>query len=101
MSSRTTGRSGRPWRRRRQYFKQLGLPCSLCGQPIDYELPYRDPVTGVVNPWSFVLDHDTPISRGGDRLDYDNLRPAHDRCNKRKGARVTQGGNPLHTSRRW
>lgn len=51
-------------------------PCALCGQPIDYSLPWPDPKC-------FVVDHIVPIARGGtDTLD--NKQPAHHDCNRSK-----------------
>ncbi|MDA3624268.1 HNH endonuclease signature motif containing protein [Saccharopolyspora sp. WRP15-2] len=74
------GRSGRPYRRLRAELKAQGLPCWLCGQLIDYDLPYPD-------PWSFSVDHVRPVSKGGASVDPDNCRPAHLQCNQRKGDR--------------
>jgi 5-methylcytosine-specific restriction endonuclease McrA len=51
-------------------------PCHICGQPIDYTLPHDDPD-------SYVVDHLTPLDRGGtDTLD--NKGAAHRRCNRAK-----------------
>lgn len=86
--------------RRRQYqqrFKAMGLPCALCGKPIDYTLPYY--VTDEegrrhVNMLAFVIDEKIPVSKwqqGGYNSaaecanDYSNLQPAHAICNARKG----------------
>jgi 5-methylcytosine-specific restriction endonuclease McrA len=45
--------------------------CHICGQAIDYSLPHLD-------PWSFVVDHVIPISKGGaDALS--NKKAAHRR----------------------
>lgn len=56
----------------------LGLPCALCGQPIDYSLPPG-------HPMSYELDEIVPVSKGGDPLDPANVQPAHRLCNQRKG----------------
>lgn len=87
--------------RRRQYqqrFKAMGLPCALCGKPIDYTLPYY--VTDEeghrhVNMLAFVIDEKIPVSKwqqGGYNSaaecadDFaNNLQPAHAICNARKG----------------
>ena len=44
--------------------------CAICGQPIDYTLPYLD-------PGEFVVDHIVPLSKGGqDRLEnYNEIGP--------------------------
>ena len=55
---------------------QAGQPCCFCHQPIDLTLRWPD-------PWSFVVDHSTPTSRGGTD-DYDQLRPAHNHCNRQR-----------------
>ena len=83
--------------RRRQLkarVRAMGLPCALCGQPIDYARPYdaRDPLC-------WVLDEILPVSKGGDPLDFSNVQPLHNRCNQVKGARLLfakrgAGGTP-------
>lgn len=50
--------------------------CGICGEPMPFE--------------SITLDHIIPLSRGG-LHEYANVQPAHEVCNKSKGARV-----PLH-----
>lgn len=42
----------------RRKAKREGLPCHICGRPIDFEADWRD-------PQSFTYDHDTPLARGG------------------------------------
>lgn len=86
--------------RRKQYqqrFKAMGLPCALCGKPIDYTLPYY--VTDEeghkhINMLAFVIDEKIPVSKwqqGGYNSaaecasDFSNLQPAHAICNARKG----------------
>lgn len=93
-----------------------GLPCHLCGEPIDYSLTtWRDPRDGRVkrHPMSFELDELVPVSKGGDPLDPSNVAPAHRICNQRRGNREPQrpqppaprapdtGGGGLPTSRKW
>lgn len=56
----------------------MGLPCALCGKPIDYSLPPGHPLC-------YELDEIVPVSLGGDPLDPDNVQPAHRICNQRKG----------------
>ena len=75
-------------RKMRARFKAMGLPCHLCGKPIDYEIP-----SDAKHPWSFVIDEILPVSRykeGGYQrpedacLDIGNLAPAHYYCNAKK-----------------
>jgi 5-methylcytosine-specific restriction endonuclease McrA len=54
-----------------------GWRCSLCG--------------GVVTRADWSLDHVIPLSKGGEHT-YGNVRLAHNNCNKRKGARMPDGG---------
>lgn len=55
--------------------------CWRCWREIDLSLPAEHPL-------SFTVDHGTPVSRGGPRLDPANARPMHRRCNAIKGNRV-------------
>ncbi len=90
----TPGRVGRPYRRLCARLRARREPCSLCGQPIDYDAPPR-------TRWSFSLDHINPITRGGAVLDPTNAAPAHYGCNSRKGnGQRTPAGNG-YTSPRW
>ncbi len=75
----------------RQRIRSLGLPCALCGRPIDYSLGFvRDPSTGKrrMHPMAFVVDERIPVSLGGSPTDMDNCQPAHWLCNARKGNRA-------------
>ena len=75
----------------------MGLPCALCGSPIDYTLPYYvidENGRKRVNMLAFVIDEKIPISKwqqGGYKSpadcanDYNNLQPAHAICNAREG----------------
>lgn len=63
----------------RAYHRRTNAPCGICGQPIDYTLPYLD-------PGEFVVDHVKSLARGGtDTLD--NTQAAHRSCNRAKGAK--------------
>lgn len=78
------GRNDRNGHRRRALRRRvamMGLPCALCGRPIDYTLPAGD-------DWSYELDEIVPFSLGGDELDPDNVQPTHRICNRRKGNRM-------------
>ena len=92
--------------RRRQLRKRvasLGLPCALCGKPIDYTLAPG-------HPMSYELDEIVPLALGGDPLDPSNVQPSHRSCNERKGASTQvekRSGKPAPTrsalplSREW
>lgn len=86
-----------------------GLPCHLCGCPIDYTLPHG-------HPMAYELDEIVPVSRGGSPYDRANVAPAHRICNQRRGAmsmeafRAMQASGPIGrrnkadrppTSREW
>jgi len=89
-------RNGRPYRRLCEQQRALGLPCWVCGQDIDYQLVGE---SGQRSPWAFTLDHEQPLSRGGDLLAPANARSAHRRCNSARGNRMTV--KTAGTSRRW
>lgn len=72
-----------------KWLRSQGLPCALCGQPIDYSLPAGHPL-------SFEVDEIHPVSRWREfgyasataaALDRDNVQPAHRICNERAGAK--------------
>lgn len=90
---RSKGRTGRPWRRAAAKVKSASTMCWICGHEIDVRLPAKDPM-------SFTVDHVIPVSLGGPLRDVAYLRPAHRRCNSRRGNRVAFGPLPP-TSRRW
>lgn len=54
--------------------------CHICGKPIDYTLPY-------LNPMSYVVDHVIPLAKGG-RDAIENAKAAHRECNSKKRARI-------------
>lgn len=64
-------------------------PCGICGDAIDYTLPYMD-------PGEFVVDHKVPLSRGGSDT-LANKQAAHRRCNRAKSDHV-DGGPVLRRS---
>ena len=77
----------------RKRVAELGLPCHLCGRPIDYTLTtWTDPKDGRVkrHPMSFELDEIVPVSKGGDPFDFENVAPAHRICNQRRGNRPVE-----------
>lgn len=95
-------------RRLRARLKAQGLPCAICGGPIDYDLPAGDPM-------SFEVDEIIPVSLGGSPTDPDNVQPAHRICNQRKSnklgftveqpsgepGRAAGGGQDIGTSFDW
>ena len=77
MSTNERTKNGSLYRKNRAWLKAQGLPCAICGRPIDYSL--RCP-----HPMSFEVDHKDPCARGGALYDRGNLQPAHRICNERK-----------------
>ena len=68
--------------KRRKVLEIWDHRCGICGgdlrgQPV---APARPPVP----PKSVTIDHILPLSKGG-KSDLANLRPAHYRCNTRRG----------------
>jgi 5-methylcytosine-specific restriction endonuclease McrA len=81
-----TGRSTRNFRRLALNLRSQRLPCSLCGQPIDYT---AEPGT----PNSFTVDHVKPRSTHPHLAeDPANLRAAHHRCNTGRGTKTPAPG---------
>ncbi len=91
----------------RQSIKRQGLPCHICGLPIDYSLPAG-------HPMSYELDELVPVSRlpyeqrKAAACDPSNVAPAHRRCNQRKGNRMATDAGlnaakaaPIAHSRQW
>lgn len=74
------GRSTTQREKDRATIRRLGAPCHICGEPIDYGLPYLD-------PGEFVVDHVVAIVLGGSDT-LANKRAAHRSCNRAKGTRI-------------
>lgn len=69
--------------RHRAHIRRGNPACALCGEPVDYSLPY-------LHPQSYVVDHITPLAHGGtDTLN--NKQATHRACNRSKGARLDGG----------
>ena len=98
MSANPRYSNGNERRKARSWLRDQGLPCHICGQPIDYDLPAGDPM-------SFEVDEIVPVSKGGSPYDRSNLAPAHRICNQRRGNRDVTGAEevdpPIRTSRDW
>ncbi len=75
---------------------QKNPPCGICGEPIDYTLPYLD-------PWEYVVDHVIPLAAGGaDELH--NKQAAHRCCNRDKSDKLADQlpvGITFVTARTW
>jgi 5-methylcytosine-specific restriction endonuclease McrA len=66
--------------RHRSTIARTRPPCGICGEPIDYTLPWTD-------PRAFVVDHVISLHAGG--LDVlENKQAAHRDCNRAKGAKA-------------
>lgn len=66
--------------RARDRARRRNEACHICGQPIDYNLPWD-------NPRALVIDHVTALALGGaDELA--NMKAAHRDCNSTKRARA-------------
>ncbi|PZS14127.1 MAG: HNH endonuclease [Pseudonocardiales bacterium] len=96
-----TGRTGFRWRKVQAEViangALYGLPCALCGLPIDYTIFYRHRLAATVH-------HIVGLAQGGDPLDPANLTPAHRSCNCRDGSlRQThpERYQLVRNSRRW
>ena len=78
MSAGGNPRRANGWKRDRQRrrWQSRGLPCYICGRPIDYSLPSTD-------PYGFVVDETIPLKHGG-TMSMDNQGPAHRWCNRVK-----------------
>lgn len=57
----------------RDVLKHWDYRCGICAEPVTVE--------------SFTIDHIIPIEAGGAHL-FENLQPAHSRCNSVKGRRI-------------
>jgi 5-methylcytosine-specific restriction endonuclease McrA len=79
--------------------------CGICGQPVDMNLKYPDPL-------SPCIDHIIPIAKGGHPSDIENLQLAHWTCNRQKSDKLiaptqrqaepeTIGNRVLPQSMRW
>ena len=81
MAGKTNKRRANGWERDKliKRKKALGLPCHLCGYPIDYQAHWS-------SKRAFVLDELVPISKGG-KSTWENTAGAHRCCNAWRGAK--------------
>ena len=72
--------------RQRRRLRHTAPPtCHLCGQPLDWNIKWPDPM-------AVVADHTIPTSRGGtDHIE--NLTAIHARCNWTKGDTINIEGH--------
>lgn len=99
MSANPRYANGNERRKLRAWLRSQGMPCHICGQPIDYSLPAGDPM-------SFEVDEIVPVSKGGSPTDRSNVAAAHRICNQRRGNRDLAAASgtapaPVVTSRDW
>jgi 5-methylcytosine-specific restriction endonuclease McrA len=72
--------NGHTYRKLKADQRAKGLPCWICGQPIDYRAANPD------DDDAFSYDHVKPWRDYPElRYDPDNGRSAHQRCNKSRG----------------
>ena len=84
------------WKRlRRQILERDAWVCHYCGQPIDPQVKWPDPMSAAV-------DHIIPRSKGGDTFDPGNCRASHFRCNSQRNV-LGDDRNPYRSppSRDW
>lgn len=81
--------------RHRRQIARSRPPCHLCGQPIDYNADWLDPL-------SFTIDHIIPLTKGGADV-LDNLAAAHRKCNRDKSNNTPDIRLPVTyvTDRTW
>ena len=82
--------NGHARRQIRAWLRAQGLPCHICGRPIDYDLPAGDPM-------SFEVDEMVPVSRGGspiDRASHLQPTPRQPHGRRRRGGRTGREEKP-------
>ena len=92
--AKTAGRKTRRFKALRKQLRDLGLPCYLCGNAIDY-------TKTAPHPDSFTVEHVKPRSKYPELAeDPGNLKSAHFGCNNAKGVREDEAGHGM-TSKDW
>lgn len=89
------------WAKIKAHWRRVQGPCARCGQPIDYDGPYRIPVGRGryrLNPAALHVGHITARALDG-RTEWriEETQPEHVRCSTQAGARL---GNALRGARR-
>lgn len=96
-----TRRNDHEYTKRRDALKRRAMknqePCALCGEPIDFTLPYT-------HAKSFTADHIHPVNAGGNMIGP--LQPSHRGCNSRKGdgtnkSPIPQPMSPVRSTTTW
>ena len=75
--------------------RRLNLPCWICGHGIDYDLPWK-------HPMSYTYDHEHAVGSGGSMRGAG--QPAHRSCNRRPGNGTNAQTPPPSTpqpTRQW
>lgn len=80
MASNPRTTNGNARRKLKRRMVAEGLPCHLCGYPIDYEAHHLD-------PQSFVIDELVTVRDGGSTTQRSNCAPAHRCCNSWRGCK--------------
>lgn len=78
----------------KQHCKDHGTPCSLCGQPFNWELRFP-------HPMSYTTHHKIPRSKGGNPDTLDNMAPAHNTCNRARSNHTDPEPIPDPHSEEW
>lgn len=96
----STGRNTTIRDRHRRAIARTKPPCHICGGPIDYGIQDH------LDPRSFVIDHVTPLNKGGTDT-IDNVAAAHRACNRAKSDHLPEeltpagGARVFETTRTW
>lgn len=85
-----TRTNDRRYRKQRAALRVEGVVCVLCGQPIDLELKWPDPM-------SFTADHVDPVALGGHN--NGELQPMHAVHNRLRGTKPLEMVRPQRHSR--
>ena len=96
---------GRSTRRFRQLARQVHsrrLPCVICGQPIDYRLPYISELTGEPDPRSKSIQHLLSVKTHPELAEtIENMASAHLGCNQKAGVDGAEDLTQPPTTREW
>lgn len=102
MESSSFGRSTRRFRELAKRVHSKRLPCIICGQPIDYRLPYIHEVSGQPDPQSKSIQHLLSVKTHPELAEsIENMASAHLGCNQRAGIDGAERVTPTPTTRDW